>query len=274
MIYLIKSAAFKNSKEYETILKIGYTKDNGKKSRFGAYITENPTCQVLYLIPKGTEQDEKNLHNHFKKYLKYGQEWFSEDKEILEFFKTHTTKESLKELKTNWGNKNSRSFNKYYKERNRLIPELSKKYIIKVLSNLEVSDKYFETIKLLQEKLNELLENSLDLDIVDNYFKSSHPDINFDEEVILSSEVLKIIDEIENEYTTFQDRMRYIYSLDFDSKFMKLILDNLSDSSYSKYYYSISKERASALKYRRGNLEKEYKDQKIKSINTIKKEID
>lgn len=270
MIYLIKSAAFKNSKEYETILKIGYTKDNGKKSRFGAYITENPTCQVLYLIPKGTEQDEKNLHNHFKKYLKYGQEWFSEDKEILEFFKTHTTKESLKELKTNWGNKNSRSFNKYYKERNRLIPELSKKYISKVLSNLEISDKYFETIELLQKKLNELLENSLDLDIVDDYFKSSHPDINFDEEVILSSEVLKIIDEIENEYTTFQDRMRYIYSLDFDSKFMKLILDNLSDSSYSKYYYSISKERASALKYRRGNLEKEYKDQKIKSINTDK----
>ena len=50
MIYLIRSAGFKNKddkecNEYETILKIGYTKDNGKKSRFGIYITEKRTDQ-------------------------------------------------------------------------------------------------------------------------------------------------------------------------------------------------------------------------------------
>ena len=77
----------------------------------------------------------------------------------------------------------------------------------------------------------------------------------------------EIIDEIENKYTNFTDKMKYIYSLDFDSGFMKLILDNLSDSSYSKYYYCISKERANALKYQKGNLEREYKDQKTNLIN-------
>lgn len=274
MIYLIRSAGFKNKddkecNEFDILLKIGYTKDISKKNRFDLYITENPTCQVLFLILGGTKQDEKNLHSYFRKYLKYGQEWFSYDPEIVEFFKTHTTKESLRELKTNWGNKNSRSFNKYYKERNRLIPELSKRYISKVLSSLEVSDKkYFETIEHLQEKLNELLENSLDISIVDNYFTTTYPDIDFTKDPNLDSSVLKIIDEIENKLINFTDKMRYIYSLDFDSDFMKLILDNLSDSSYSKYYYSISKERASALKYQKGNLEKEYKDQKIKLMST------
>lgn len=81
MIYLIRSAAFKDKSnpkcmEYEPILKIGYTKDDGKKSRFDIYITENPTCQVLYLIPEGDEQDEKNLHYHFRKYKKYGRNGF------------------------------------------------------------------------------------------------------------------------------------------------------------------------------------------------------
>ena len=273
MIYLIRSACFKNindinCNEYETILKIGYTRDDRASVRLATYRTENPGAIPIYSIPGGTEQDEKNLHNHFKKYLKYGQEWFSYEQEILEFFKTHTTKESLKELKIYHGNRNSRSFNKYRKERNRLIPELSRKYISKVLSSLEVSDKkYLETIELLQEKLNELLENSLDLDIVDDYFKLSYPNINFSEDHVLDSDVSKVIDEIENKYINFTDKMKYIYSLDFDSKFMKLILDNLSDSSYAKYYYCISKERAGTLGYQRGNLEKEYRNQKSNKEN-------
>lgn len=66
MIYLIKSAALKDRNDlectdFELILKIGYTKDSSKKGRFDCYITENPTCQILYQIPKGSEQDERNL---------------------------------------------------------------------------------------------------------------------------------------------------------------------------------------------------------------------
>ena len=75
----------------------------------------------------------------------------------------------------------------------------------------------------------------------------------------------EILQEIEAEYTNFTDRMMYIYALQFDQKFMKLLLDNLIDPSYAKYYYTIPRERASALKYQKGNLEKEYKS--IKSYN-------
>jgi hypothetical protein len=38
-----------------------------------------------------------------------------------------------------------------------------------------------------------------------------------------------IMNEIENKLINFTDKMKYIYSLDLDSDFMKLILDNLSD---------------------------------------------
>ena len=101
MIYVIKSSAYKegtNEKEYEDIIKIGYTGENSKKSRLDAYITENPTMRVLYLINNGTERDEKNLHYYFKRYRKYGNEWFEFNQEIINFFETHKTKESLEEI--------------------------------------------------------------------------------------------------------------------------------------------------------------------------------
>ena len=97
MIYVIKSAAIldKNTSSLGFILKIGYCRDDREKVRTTAYMTENPTIMILYTIPGGTEQDEKNLHHRFRKYLVYGNEWFSYEQEILDFFTTHTTKESL-----------------------------------------------------------------------------------------------------------------------------------------------------------------------------------
>ena len=78
---------------------------------------------------------------------------------------------------------------------------------------------------------------------------------------------MMMLNEIEIENTTFTERMKLIYSLQCSSNFMKLLLDNLTDPSFAKYYYTISKERASALKYQKGNLEKEYKSIKSYSIN-------
>lgn len=98
MIYVMRSSAFKSEGGHETIIKIGYTGEKSKKSRIGFYLTENPTIQTLYLIPFGSKRDEKNLHRHFKQYLLYGNEWFKDVPEIIEFFDNHKTRESLKEL--------------------------------------------------------------------------------------------------------------------------------------------------------------------------------
>lgn len=279
MIYLIRSAALKDKDDlectdFEIILKIGYTKDDSKKSRFNCYITENPTCQVLYLIQGGTEQDERNLHYHFRKYKKnYSNEWFSYEQEILNFFKTHTTKESLEKLKPYHGKPGHRTYIEYYKEFNRLLPILSKKYVSKVLSSLEVSEEYLETIVNLPDKLRELLEWDLDLDRIDNYFKTAYPDIDFSKEVSLSSEISKEIDKIDTDLTIFQDKIKYIYSLNYDKDIMKLILDNISDLSFAKYYYSIPASRAGTLGYQKGNLEKEYNSIKSCNIDLIVEEI-
>ena len=56
----------------------------------------------------------------------------------------------------------------------------------------------------------------------------------------------------------FHNRMRYLYSLNMTDEVAKGVLDNLSDSSYSKYYWTISPSRAGTLNYQKGNLEAEY----------------
>ena len=94
----MRSAGFDENNNLTTLIKIGYTKEKSKKSRFKSYLTENPTIKTLYLIPFGTTRDEKNLHRYFKQYLLYGNEWFKDVPEIIEFFDSHKTKESLKEL--------------------------------------------------------------------------------------------------------------------------------------------------------------------------------
>ena len=69
MIYLVKSACFKdvndvNCTEYETILKIGYTRDDRASIRLATYRTENPGAISLYSIPEGDEQDERNKDHY------------------------------------------------------------------------------------------------------------------------------------------------------------------------------------------------------------------
>lgn len=96
MIYLIKSASW-NSKEnkFEFILKIGYTGDDSAKSRFSSYNNHNPTAEILFKISDATEYQEKRLHECFRGFRLYNREWYVYREEIIEFFKSHTTAESL-----------------------------------------------------------------------------------------------------------------------------------------------------------------------------------
>ena len=156
MIYVIKSAAIldKNTSSLGFILKIGYCRDDREKVRTTAYMTENPTIMILFTIPGGTRQDEKNLHHHFRKYLKYGNEWFSYEQEILDFFTTHTTKESLGELDLHLSKKKQ---DKLQKERNAKFLENKQKYINPILHILGEID-ILEYVKK-QEELVEILNN-------------------------------------------------------------------------------------------------------------------
>ena len=255
MIYVILSAEIinKDPSNLGLILKIGYCKDDRAKVRTATYLTENPTIKTLYTIPEGTEQDEKNLHHHFRKYLKYGNEWFSYNQEILDFFKTHTTKESLEELDLHLS---QNKLIKLQKERNAKFLENKQKYINPILHSLGDIE-ILEYIKK-QEELVEVLDNLfLTSSDIDSYFRSNYPSINFDIPGIISEKAQKIIQEFD-EQQYFTGKMKYLYSLNMDEDVAKQVLDNIYDTSYSKYYWTISAGRAGSLNYQSGKLEEEY----------------
>ena len=234
MIYVIKV-------EYKVciVLKIGYTADKNSKKRFESYKNHNPFFEILFTIPGGTEEDEKNLHYKFKSYLRSGREWFSCEQEILDFFTTHTTKESLTEIKR----ENCDEFFKY-----------KKKYINPVLHNLKVN--MIEYI-IVQENLLNKIKSLRYESAINNYFKSNYPDIDFNTPEIISKEAQKILQEFENQ-KFFTGKMKYLYSLHMDEDIAKQVLDNIYDTHYAKYYWTIPANRAGSLSYQKGELEKEY----------------
>ena len=257
MIYVIRSAAVVDESipSFEFILKIGYCRDDREKVRTTAYLTENPTIKILFTIPGGTEQDEKNLHHHFRKYLKYRNEWFSYEQEILDFFKTHTTKESLEELDTYYSKKKLIELEQL---KNARFLENKQKYINPILHNLGDIE-IIEYVKK-QEELAKVLNNLfLTFSDIDSYFRSNYPDIDFNTPEIISEKAQKILKEFENQQF-FNNKMRYLYSLHMDEDIAKQVLDNIYDTSYSKYYWTISSSRAGSLKYQKGNLEEEYQN--------------
>ena len=67
--------------------------------------------------------------------------------------------------------------------------------------------------------------------------------------------------------------MKYLYSLNMRPELAIVILNNIYDTSYSKYYWFISASRASALKYQKGNLEKEYNIINKISVDDIKDKV-
>ena len=255
MIYVSLSATFIDGdiNKFDKIIKIGYCKDDNKKHRLGAYITENPSIILLYTIPGGTEQDEKNLHHRFRKYLKYGNEWFSYEQEILDFFTTHTTKESLEELDTYYSKKKLMELEQL---RNARFLENKQKYINPILHNLGEVEilEYIKKQEELATVLNNLFLTSSD---IDNYFRTNYPDVDFNTPEIISKEAQKILQEFENQLY-FNNKMKYLYSLHMDDDLAKQVLNNIYDTSYAKYYWTISASRTGTLKYQKGNLEKEY----------------
>ena len=77
------------------------------------------------------------------------------------------------------------------------------------------------------------------------------------EQVRQSNFIQKILQEFE-EQQYFTGKMKYLYSLHMDEDVAKQVLDNIYDTRYSKYYWTISASRAGTLSYQKGNLEKEY----------------
>ena len=256
MIYLILSPAFidKNdiSKGYIPLLKIGYTGEGSKKSRFDTYITENPTMRILYLIENGDMMDELNLHNHFK-HLKteYGRDWFKYDQEILDFFEIHKTKESLKELDVVFSRSKKEKINKLKSD----ITIISKiNQIISQIFILYYSDitDIPERKRLYNKTVNLLLLNYSDLD---NYTIRHYPLVDLDKLAsVLDVNINTHLDAIYS-IKDITERYRYLCSLEESTALS--CLPHLPES-FVNYYTVLGPERMKALRYNATDMKREY----------------
>ena len=145
---------------------------------------------------------------------------------------------------------------KLQKERNAKFLENKQKYINPILHSLGEVDilEYVKKQEELVEILNNLFLTSSD---IDNYFKTNYPDINFDISKTISKKARKILQEFD-EQQYFTGKMKYLYSLNMDEDVAKQVLDNIYDTHYSKYYWTIPAGRAGSLNYQKGKLEEEY----------------
>ena len=69
--------------------------------------------------------------------------------------------------------------------------------------------------------------------------------------------VKKILEELDK-CKQFTNKMKYLYSIHMDEDTAKQVLDNIYDTRFSKYYWTISASRAGSLNYQSGKLEEEY----------------
>lgn len=263
MIYLIKSSAFrkneKGEEEFFFLLKIGYTEDSGSERRFSQYKLHNPTCQVIYEIPNGTEDQEKKLHYKFKDllYEGYGNEWFKYDQEIIDYIKNISLKE-LDKLP-----KNPRRGNK------RIL--LGKRETKKIISYLFDTK---EEIKDYLENLLRILGDTISYKTSLEYIKKD-PSINkeklskyleitkiknfgtYCEDEIINKEISSFFKDFDN-ITDARLRLKFFCEYGLSQDAVKIVLGQIPDSDYIKsYYIALGPDRLKALGYKRNNIEKE-----------------
>lgn len=267
MIYLIKSSGYKEEEEGKIstffLLKIGYTEDNSKDKRFFQYKLHNPTCQILYEIPDGTEDQEKRIQYRFRDLLfpDYGREWFKYSEEIIEFFKNI---KSLKDIE-NYLPKGNSSKKKYLKYKNNI------KEILKYISNIPCRD--IKKFNILCEEIFDILGDK----IIDNEYTMDYLKLRFGEEKI--EEYNKIIesrnsgiycdDLITNqkvsrfmeEYNSLSEARKKLILLcesNLSSEAIQVVLAQIPESDYIRSYYeNLGPQRLKALGYRKSSIEKE-----------------
>jgi hypothetical protein len=79
------------------------------------------------------------------------------------------------------------------------------------------------------------------------------------EKIKNNSLIQKILEEF-NSINGFNNKMKYLYSLHMDEDIAKCVLNNIYDTNYAKYYWTIPANRAGTLAYIQKNLEKEFEN--------------
>lgn len=253
MIYLIETTYYnKTTQEIVDLLKIGYTGDSNKQTRYTQYRLHNPLFRILYEIPEATELEEKKLQYYFREYQygDYGNEWFRYDDKILDYFKDHTTKESLIDLPDLPGDKRV-ELSKFRGEVRKAV-----EYVLNV--------KVDQGVIQLSDALKQV--DSLTDRIIDRRIRTTESLWKYIKDVfdVLPFEYMELDDDIRDEVfefmakfqelTRFIDKMRLLCESSLTDKAKEIILSQIP-IEYKTYYLAFGPEKIKSLGYRKDKLD-------------------
>lgn len=249
MIYLIQVRY-----EKQVLLKIGYTEDTKKQTRYTSYRLHNPLFEVIFEIPEATEEHEKLLQKYFNEYQyqDYGNEWFRYSEEIVDYFKAHRTLESLQDLYNKGIIFDRSEFNRF------------KDYTTKVVTsiiNLKVSQGDI-SLNDGAAQVNNLVDNILVKNRIRSYsrlWKYIGEVFGYKEEDLSKT----FTDEVENflrkfeESSYFTDKMRLLCESSFIGRDLEDIL-NCIPMVFKNYYITLGKDKIMSLGCQKSKLDLEY----------------
>lgn len=266
MVYLIESAGYErdenNNINFFLLLKIGFTTENNRDSRFGNYKTDNVTYTLIYEIPEATEEHEKKLHYKFRE-LRYktGREWFYYDQTIIDYIKSVTI-DQLDALP--------------FPSNSRVKPGLAKLIVGSVLPIKDLTNRKEEINEYVEEMSSELgkklniEENIIEYlrkdprinnDDIDKYLslKNNKTDIIYSIDSRINAEVKSFLSNY-SELTTIYDKLKILCEYDISNDAKSIVLGQIPDSDEVKSYYtSLTPERLKALSYNSARIKKELK---------------
>ena len=271
MLYLIRTTYYDvDTDKVIDLLKIGYTEDSRKETRYANYRLHNPIFTILCEIPNGTVDHESRIQNKFKdlQYPGYGREWFYYSEDIVNFFKNIKSLEEIEStLPRNVG---SKSFKEDRKELIRII-----KYIYPIDHN--ELDYDVERIKkrlydYLHKIINDLgdwiadsnkvfdyLRKDLGDELVDNFLadEDKRKVGNYSDDSKLNEEVCKFIETF-NSLPTMYDQLKALCQCT-NEKVVKIVVSDYlpKNDDVRIYYNSLGPERLRALSYNKTFIKKE-----------------
>lgn len=266
MLYLIKSSGFRENEDgeisYFQLLKIGYTDDSNRDSRFSQYKLHNPTCKILFEISGYTEEDEKNIQYKFKDLLfpDYGREWFSYSEEIVEFFKDITL-ETIKSLPTSPSLVNTKK-----KGMNRLRRSL--RGIFETIYSYIREEQNISPKESFDEQISKDIEDALTVGKVTNeselltYLSKSRENqvnryIELQEKLRNNKDATDFLEAF-NKISTLKERLKFLCESNLPDVAINIILEQIGEHDNIKsYYVSLGPQRLKALGYDRYHIEKE-----------------
>ena len=267
MLYLINETFYnKERNEVLDILKIGYTSDLSPGIRYATYLNHCPEARLLYEIPGGTLDHESALLSKFHHLLYKGQEWFYYDQEIIDYFETHKTLESLEDLEL--------LENQNYSE----IREYCNKCLSLLLNNMvnESSISLEQAIKTSRSMLDNLLNKRFkNYRQVDEYFRKVF-NFNTNKCSNLSDNIIEFLVRFDS-LSQFTDKMKLLYdaSFEFNEEEMNSILFEIN-IVFRNYFTVLGRDRIRALQFRKYALDAEYEkiygnQQKYSDLNSALK---